>query len=76
MCVQVDEPRRDGQPRGVDLAGGRRADQVTDRGDPLAVDGRVGGPPGRARAVDDSPVADDQIVRHRAAPCGVLRWRW
>jgi hypothetical protein len=59
--VDVDEPGRDDEPGGVDLAPGRALDGA-DGGDGLAVDGDVGGAGGCARAVDDHPVADDQVV--------------
>ena len=46
MGVDVDEPRRDEPPVGVDLAPAAVVDRA-DRGDPVAVDGDVG--PRRAR---------------------------
>ena len=52
----------DGAVRG---AGGAR---LGDRGDPVAVDRDVGPSAGRAGAVDDGPVGDDEVVGHGQLP--------
>src|SRR5262249_20205687 len=61
--VDVDEPGRDDQARGVDLGLGGGLGEVADGGDAVAGDGQVGVEPGVAGAVDDLAVADDQVVR-------------
>ena len=57
----VDEAGRDDPARGVDLDGATRADERSDAGDPVAGHRDVGDVPGRARAVDDGAVPDDEI---------------
>ena len=37
-------------------------------GDPVAVDGHVGGPGLGAGPVDDQPAGDHQVMRHGSAP--------
>ena len=39
--------------------------QVADGGDVAVADGDIGGVPGRAGAIDDVSVADDEVVRIR-----------
>ena len=61
--VAVDEARRDDQAVGVDRALGRRAD-AADLDDPAMLDADVGAIARGARAVDDRPVANQQIQTH------------
>ena len=63
VVVHVDEARRDGEPAGVDPPLGLHVVQVADRGDPVASHGDVGPDPGRARAVVDEAVLDDEVGR-------------
>ena len=65
--VDVDEARRDERAVGVDLVAGRAVDRA-DLGDDAVGDGDVGRAGRRARAVDDRPPSDHQIV-HPCPPC-------
>ena len=60
MGVEVDEPRRERQPAGVDLLCTAARDPADGR-DPAAVDGEI--PPDgiTSRAVDDPGVANDEV---------------
>ena len=66
--MHVDETRRHHLPRGVDLGGTHLASEVADRRDSVAVDGNIGVIHVPAGPVDDHPVADDELVRHRTDP--------
>jgi hypothetical protein len=59
--VGVDEAGRDDLARGVDLAVGAGGRKRADAGDPAARHRDVGGVAGRARAVDDGAVPDEEI---------------
>ena len=63
--VNVHETRRDGLAVGVDLVPCLPGD-LPDRDDALAADADVGPSGGGSRSVDDSTVADDQVVTHCA----------
>ena len=67
--MQVDEPRRDDETPRVDRAGGARGIErrARDEDDAIVLDGDVGGIAGRAGAVDNGAVADQQ------RPLGLLR---
>ena len=62
VAVDVDEPRRDGQAGGVDLASVRL--ERADRGDAAVLHADVGDAALRARAVVDRAAADDDVEAH------------
>ena len=62
MAVGVDEPGGDDEPRGVDGLLCVSLEVPAYRGDLLAGDGEVSPVPGVARAVDDLPVPDYEVV--------------
>ena len=64
MSVKIDETRCDDMTGRVDLARGRRARQISDRRDAIAIDRHIGADRRRSRAVDDRAVANDEIVSH------------
>ena len=61
VSVDVDEARGDELALGVDFFAAGLLD-VADDGDQSVVDGDVSGAGGRAAAVDEESVADDEIV--------------
>ena len=67
--VGVDEPGRDRQTVSLDGPSPRRLDGAHGD-DAVAVDGHVGGPSGRPRAVDHPSPTDDEIVHVRDASGG------
>ena len=74
MGLDVDEAGGDDLAGGVDCrraAGGKLAD----RPDAAGLDGDIGHPPGRARAVDHGAAADDDGVSHRRGASAALRCR-
>ncbi len=62
LAQQIDEPRRDDQVRGIDRRRAAGVADHADRRDAIFCDGDVAAEPGRAGAVDDAPVGDDEIV--------------
>ena len=72
--VDVDEARRDEQAGGVDLLSAEVVD-FSEGGDDAVVDGDVGLAGGRAGAVDDESVANDEIVHVRSFSAVVARRR-
>ena len=64
MGVNVDEARRDQQPRRVDLVAAGGSD-AADGSDAVAVDRDVAGEGGAPAAVDDGAAADDKIMHRR-----------
>jgi hypothetical protein len=66
MAVDVDEPRRHGTARGVEL-GRLRLDRA-DGDDPPVRDPDVRDAPRRAGAVVDRPTADDEVERQTRFP--------
>ena len=69
--VDVDEPRRHDLALGIELARAAILDRA-DGGDAVAVDRDVADPAGRARAVDDETVANDEIVGHGVSMSGAI----
>ena len=62
LAEHVDEARRHDHAVRVDGALGLRRAQKADGGDASVANADVAGVPGRAGAVDDVAVADDEIV--------------
>ena len=62
MGVYVYEPWRGDQPAGIDDLFRTCAFEIADIGDLAAAHGDVGVVTGRARAVDNNGVADEQVV--------------
>jgi hypothetical protein len=65
--VPVHEAGRDDLAVGVDLLAGALLD-AADGHDAAVTDSHVGAVPGQAGPVDDGPVLDDEVVRHRLGP--------
>ena len=63
MGVEIDDARRDDAPLDVEGRAGRPADR-TDLDDGAVLDRDVGAVAGKAGAIDDHAVLDDQVVRH------------
>ena len=63
LAEHVDESGRDDFAGGVDGALGGRTGEVADGGDAAIADADVAGVPGRAGAVDDVAVRDDDVKR-------------
>ena len=61
--VQIDDPRRDEEPIGID-GRGRRAPDLPDLHDRPVLDRHVGPIARKSRPVDDHPVPDHEVVRH------------
>ena len=68
VVVDVDEPGRNGEARGVDGAGRGLARQTPHGGDPPAADSDIAREGGVPRAVHDAAAADQQIEILRARP--------
>ena len=64
MAVIVDKARRDGLPAGIDDLIGRPG-QFADLGDLAVLDRDIAHEGRHPRAVDDPPVPDQQVIRHR-----------
>ena len=60
--MHVDESGRDDQAAGIDFASGLAGRHPAHGNDALAANGDVAVKPGIAGAVDDPPMADDQVV--------------
>ena len=63
LAKHVNESRRDDLAGGVDGLPARRSGQVADGGDAARADADVARVPGRAAAVDDVAVGDDQVKK-------------
>ena len=61
LAEHVDETRRDHHPLGIDGARARLAGEQADGGHPAIADANVPRVPGRAGAIDDVPIGDDEI---------------
>jgi hypothetical protein len=62
--VDVDEPRRDEAPVGIELVASGSVDARLDRRHDAVVDGDVGVAAGCSRSVDDEAVADHRVMAH------------
>jgi hypothetical protein len=67
MAVIVDKARRDDEAPGIDRAA-RRSRQFADLDDPASLDRDIGAIGGAARAVDNTPVLDQQVIAHQILP--------
>jgi len=67
MAVVIDKAGGDGAAFGVDRAR-RSAAQPTDVDDLAVLDADIAAERRHPRAVDDQPVLDQQIIRHRCSP--------
>ena len=69
--VDVDEPGRDDEPRGVEGLRGQLARELADPDDAAVLHGDVGAPRRRAQAVDDES-AGDEVIEHARPPKTVV----
>ena len=73
--VDVDETGGDDHAAGIDRLAGARVLELTDLGDPVAVDRHVRSPRLRTRPVDERPPADHQVMHGaRLGPDGGVRY--
>jgi len=69
VAVIVEKAGSDSAALGVDRALGGAA-QLTDFDDLAVLDADIASKSRHSRAVDNQPILDQQIVRHRCSPCG------
>ncbi len=65
--MDIDEAGSDDSSGNVDPPGGLGVGEVTDRGDSVGGDAKIGGEPVRACAVDDRAAVENEIVHVRTA---------
>ena len=66
LAQHVDEPGRDDHPVRVNRSGSRSVREHSNAHDPAAGNAHIPGVPGRPGAIDDVPVANDEIEFLRA----------